>query len=95
MQEIQNLLRNPIIRHGLRLSAPEVAIGVEALILIISGVQKRKKRAKLENLLAMIDQRLAKVIEELATTESEHMKTECEIRAHELLGLLNEWEKNT
>jgi hypothetical protein len=43
-----------------------------------------------QDVVAVIDQRLASILKDLATTRSKHYKQECEIRAHELLGILND-----
>ena len=91
MEEVKAILNNPIIKNGLRIAAPEIALGVE----IISGLFSSKRTTSAEQLLAVIDKELARVLETLATTESKNHRRECEIRAHTILGLLNEWEKIT
>jgi len=93
MDEIQKLLNNPVIKNGLRIASPEIALGVEILSAVGSGLFQGKKTPKATELLAVIDKRLAKVLNDLATTESRYYRRECETRAHELLGILNEWEK--
>ncbi len=89
MEAVTQVLNNPIIRTGLKVVAPEIAVAVEVAMLFL---KKRKKRASIEKLLEAIDKRLAKTLETLATTESKGLRRECEIRAHELLGVLNEWD---
>jgi hypothetical protein len=99
MQEVQKLLSNPLIRYGLRAAAPEVAVGIELIMGTVGAIMGSKKRVPYaKHLLALttvIDKRLAEVLEVLATTKSKHRRREYEVRAHELLGILNEWEKIT
>ena len=90
MQEIQKLLSNPLIRHGLKVVAPELAIGID---LVSSFFSATAWEPSVEDMLAVIDKRLAVILEGIATTTSKRKRRRLEIRAHELLGILNEWEK--
>ena len=94
MQEVQKILSNPLVSAGLKIAAPEIALGVDLAVTVVGSLfGSRRRKPSATKLLAAIDKRLAKVLEDLATTESKHYRRECEIRAHELLGVLNEWEK--
>jgi hypothetical protein len=99
MEQVQRLLNNPLFKTGLRIAAPEVAVGVELLMSTVGAIMGSKDRVPYaKHLLALttvIDRRLAEVLEKLATTESKYRRREYEVRAHELLGILNEWEKIT
>lgn len=90
MDEVQKLLNNPVLRQGLKIVAPEIGLGVD-LVVGLFGAAKKEHSAK--QLMSVIDKELAKVLEDLATTESRHYRRECEIRAHTLLGVLMEWDK--
>ena len=94
MNEVQKVLQNPVIRAGLKIAAPEIALGVDLAVTIAGSLfGSRKRKPSAQKLLFVIDKRLATVLEALATTTSEHYRREYEIRAHELLGILNEWEE--
>ena len=94
MEAVTNLLSNPVIKQGLRMAAPEIALGVDLGVTIVGSLFRgRKKEKAAKRLLVVIDSELAKVLETLATTKSKHMRKECEIRVHTLLGVLNEWDK--
>lgn len=92
MEAVNAVLKNPLIKNGLAIAAPEIAIGVELVSGIFGGLLGSNKRSA-EQLLAVIDQELANVLKDLATTKSKHFRRECEIRAHTLLGILMEWDK--
>lgn len=89
MDEVQKILKNPLVSQGLKTVAPQVALGVDIVTAMFAS-QRRKPRV--EDILSIIDKRLAEVLKALATTESKHYRQECEIRAHELLGVLNKLE---
>ncbi len=91
MDEVKKILSNPILRTGLKMAAPEVALGIDLAMLLFGSLGARKP--SIAALLRVIDQRLAVILKELAETESRLRRSELEIRAHELLGLLNEWDK--
>lgn len=94
MEAVQKILQNPLVLNGLKMVAPEVALGVDLAMTVVSGIfGSRKRKPSAVKLLAAIDKRLAQVIKDLATTKSKYYRRECEIRAHELLGVLNEWDK--
>lgn len=93
MKEVQNILNNPLLKQSLRLVAPEVFLGLELLTAIGSNLFTRTP--SVEELVAVIDKRLAVILQDLATTKSQSRRRQCEVRAHELLGILNEWEKIT
>jgi hypothetical protein len=94
MEEVQKVLNNPVIRQGLKVAAPELALGVELAVGFVTTLfGRRKRRLSVKKLAGVVDQRLAKILTDIATTKSKHHKQECEIRAHELLGILNTWEK--
>ena len=99
MKEVQNILSNPLLKQGLKLVAPEIAIGIDLVVTAYNallGGEKRIPYAKhLLALTTVIDKRLAVLLEDLATTKSKARRRRCEIRIHELLGILNEWEKIT
>jgi hypothetical protein len=84
MEEVQQIIANPIIRQGLKVVAPELALGVDLVLTIFGSKRKRQP-----SLLPLVDKRLAFLLKEIATTKSALYRQECEIRAHELLGLLN------
>ena len=94
MQEVQKLLSNPVFQLGLKAVAPEIAIGLDLIIAATSAFMGMGDDG-VDMLLSVIDERLAEVLKELATTKSKHRRREYEVRAHELLGILNEWEKIT
>lgn len=90
MDEVKKLLQDPLILQGLRIVAPEIAIGID-LVSSVFGISRRRRSA--EQVLAIVDKRLAEALRELATTKSKFRRNECEIRAHELLGVLNDWQR--
>lgn len=95
MDAVTRILSNPAVRKGLLVAAPEIALAVDLAVTIVKAFLKtRKRKSSVKKLLEAVDARLAVVLEELATTESKGMRKECEIRAHELLGVLNEWHKS-
>ena len=95
MEEVQKILQNPLVKAGLKVAAPEIALGVDLAILVVGSIfgSRKKKKPSAEKLLGAIDKRLADILKDLALTKSKGFRQECEIRAHELLGILNEWEK--
>ncbi|MCV0439710.1 MAG: hypothetical protein K5880_13875 [Hydrogenophaga sp.] len=94
MDEVQKVLQNPLVRTGLKTVAPQVALGVDLAVTVVGGLfGSRKRKPSAAKLMAVIDKQLAKVLEDLATTESKHYRNECEIRAHTLLGVLMEWDR--
>jgi len=95
MDAVTKILSNPVLRQSLKILVPQVALGVDLAVTLVGAYLKtRKRKASIEKLLKAIDTRLAVVLERLATTESKGVRQECEVRAHELLGVLNEWHKN-
>lgn len=94
MDEVTKLLNNPTIKAGLRVFAPEISLGLDLAVTVISSLFGRgQRKPKVEHLYAAVDRELAKVIKELATTKSKPYRQELEIRAHTLLGIIFEWEK--
>jgi hypothetical protein len=89
LNEVKKILSNPIVKTGLRVVAPELVIGVDLALSVADGLFKSKPST--ETLVSVVDKRLAEMLSEIATTESKHYRRECEIRAHELLFILNEW----
>lgn len=88
LSNVQDVLSNPVIRQGLKIVAPEIAIALE----IVQGLFGKKK-PQASDVLKIIDARLADLIRQLATTKSRLLRNELEIRIHELLGILNSWNK--
>ena len=99
MQEVQKILNNPLLRLGLKTVAPELALGIDLAVMtydaILGGSQRIPYAKHLLGLTNTIDKRLAELLEGIATTQSKHKRRDYEIRAHELLGILNEWTKIT
>lgn len=96
MRAVRDILNDPVLRHSLKIVAPELTLGVElAVALVDKFLENRKKSQSAKALVNLIDNRLAKVLRDLATSDSVHYRRECEIRAHELLGILNAWDKMT
>jgi hypothetical protein len=91
LNEVNNILSNPLVSQGLKLAAPEIMLGVQ-LLGNVGGIFK-KKNSKIQGMIGAVDKRLAENLETLATTQSDALKAECEIRCHELLGILNLWSK--
>lgn len=94
MKEVQNILNNPLLKQSLKLVAPEVFLGLDLLTVIGSSFFSSDPPPA-KDLVAIIDKRLAAILKDLATTRSVLDRRRCEVRAHELLGILNEWEKIT
>lgn len=96
MDAVKNVMSNPVVKQGLKIVAPELVLGVNLAVDLVGPLfRKKKKTPSATKLLAVIDKELAKVLETLGTTQSRGRQRECEIRAHTLLGVLNEWEKIT
>ena len=93
MQQVQNLLNNPVFKLTLKAIAPEIAIGLDLIVKTIGDIMGSYD--PLDALLSVIDERLAEVLQELSSTRSEFHRRNLEVRAHELLGILNEWEQVT
>jgi len=94
--EVEGILGNPIVRTGLKLAGPQASLivdGVRALMLTFGGSHHKEYTA--QDVLKLIDQRAAKLIERLATTKSQSMRKETEIRLHELLEIGQMWDRAT
>ena len=94
MEEVTKILRNPLVRSALGIAAPEVAIGVE-LIVGVADSLFGSNEPRAQELLAIIDRRLADVLRQLAEVRTKTHRHELEVRAHTMLGILNEWGKIT
>jgi hypothetical protein len=91
MDKVTELLSNPAIRAGLSAVSPSLSLGVEAVLAIVSSL---RRKPGVDELLAIIDDKLAKALRELATKNPPFFyKRELEIRAHQLLEIVMEWEK--
>lgn len=88
MDEVIELLNNPLIKSGLMTVAPELGAAVTFLSDIVLPNDNSE-------IVKIIDNRLAVVLKYLATAKSNHLIEEYEIRAHELLHLLFTWEKTS
>jgi len=90
LNNVQSVLNNPIVRQGLMIAAPEIALGIDLVVTITKGLfGSRKHSPSALELITIIDKRLAELLQQLATTKSRIMRSELEIRVHELLGILN------
>ena len=92
MEEVRKILQNPIVRNGLRIVAPEIGVGID-LVLLVADVLFASNEPGVQQLLAVIDRQLAGILEQLVEVRTEAQKQELEIRAHTLLGILNDWGK--
>jgi hypothetical protein len=92
VEKVTDILNDPIVRAGLAVASPEVALGIE-LVLGVTEALFGPKPPTVSMLLAVIDKQLADLLSELATNPSHLRKKELEIRTHELLRLLNNWGK--
>jgi L-cysteine desulfidase len=93
LARVDAVLSNPVIRTGLKVAAPEVALAVDALRALTGGLFSKRQHAASE-VIGVMDQRLAVYIQELAKKEtSKSRKKELEVRIHELLGVLDAWDK--
>ena len=96
MLKIEGVLNDPVVRQGLTIAAPEVVLIADVAMAVIGGLfGSRKKKPTAEMVLHIIDTRLAEILHSLSNSPSPALKRELETRAHELLGILNEWEKIT
>jgi len=94
LKNVEAVLGNPVVSMGLKMVAPQLAVGVDLLMSAVDGLfSSRRASKKLKNLSQAVDGRLAHLLEEIATTKSKHYRRECEIRAHEILHMLHEWEQ--
>lgn len=91
MDRVTELLANPVIRAGLTTVSPNLGLGIEATLAVVSSLKHKRGVAEL---LDIIDDKLAKILKELATNQPPPFyKRELEIRAHQLLEIVVEWEK--
>jgi len=91
MDKVTELLANPAIRAGLTAVSPSLGLGIEAALAVVASLRRKPGVAEL---LDIIDDRLAKVLKELATGNPPFFyKRELEIRAQQLLEIVIEWEK--
>ena len=88
LSNVQAVLNNPLVKQGIRVASPEVALGLE----IIEGLFAKPMREASE-VLKVIDKRLAELLKQLAESKSKLAIRELEVRIHELLEILNEWSK--
>lgn len=91
MDKVTALLKNPVVRTGLKIASPELAIGVEVALALVQSMQPRKP--DITELLKIIDKKLASILEQLSEEQPLHYKRELEIRAHQLLEIIVEWNK--
>ncbi len=91
MDEVNKILSNPIVSGGLKIVAPQIALGIELIRSLFSSSSK----PSLKQLLSAIDSQLASLLKELATTKSKFRRQELEIRIHTILSILNEWDKKS
>lgn len=90
---IDSVLGNPLVRAGLRTVSPEAALAVDAIRLLAGGLIRKRGHAASE-VIAVMDQRFAGYIKELTKENtSAPRKRELEVRIHELLGVLDAWDK--
>lgn len=90
---VDAVLGNPAVRAGLRIASPEAALAVDVVRALASGLIQKRGHAASE-VVAVIDQRFAGYIRDLTQKGiSEPRKRELEIRIHELLGVLDAWDK--
>lgn len=90
MDKLRLTLNNPIILTGLKLVSPELV----TLGQMVAGVfSKRGKKRELNKLLQVIDEEIADCLERLSNAKSSAMKNELQIRVHELLHVLQKWER--
>ncbi len=91
MDKVTELLTNPVMRAGLAAVSPNLGLSVEATLAVVSSL---RRKPGVTELLDIIDDRLVKVLKALATTNPPFFyKRELEIRAHQLLEIIMEWEK--
>ena len=91
MDKVTALLSNPAIRAGLTTISPSLGLGVEAALVVVSSLRRKPGVAELLNIM---DDKLAHVLKTLATENPPFFyKRELEIRAHQLLEIVMEWEK--
>jgi hypothetical protein len=93
VDEVAKILSSPAIKAGLKVVAPEIGLGLDLAVTIVSGIFKARHKPKIEELLAVMDRQLAKLIGELAVTKSRPRQQELEVRIHALLGVILEWDK--
>jgi len=89
VEEVTKLLSNPTIKAGLKVIAPEIGLALD----IAAALFGASRKPKAEQLYAVVDCELAKILKELATTKSRARRKELEIRAHTILGIILEWDK--
>lgn len=73
---------DPLILEGIRILAPEIALGIRQLISNLSNTK--------DPVMEAIDKKLSTYLTELATTKSNARRFELEIRIHTLLELAYE-----
>lgn len=88
LSNVQQVLSNPVLRQGLKIVAPEVSIALEIIDSLFI-----ESPPLASDVLKIIDLRLADLLKQLATKQSDLLRNELEIRIHELLGVLNAWNK--
>lgn len=91
MDKVTELLSNPVIRAGLNAASPSLGVGIEAALLVVSSL---RRKPGVNELLGIIDTKLASILRELATGKQPFFyQRELEIRALQLLEIVVEWEK--
>jgi len=90
LDQVASTLNNPVVAAGLRLVAPELVWGVQAMQLVFGG---RRRRPSAKKVLVVLDKRLSELITELSRPRSDAHRKELEIRIHEILHVLQEWDK--
>lgn len=95
VEKVTEVLNNPAVKMGLKMVAPEVAIFADMIVPAVGLMFGRRRKPKADKLVAVIDEQLADILQDLATTESRARQRELEIRAHTLLGILVKWNDRT
>ena len=91
--KLSRLLADPIIKQGIAIASPQAAL-ILGVLESLGGAFGKKPSARI--LLDIIDRRLASITTKLANEKTSDLhRKELEIRLHEILGILNEWEKRT
>jgi hypothetical protein len=94
LDKVTALLNNPVIKQGLKLTAPQISTGIELLTLGGALFSTGRRGPSASDLMSDVDTELARQIEILAdSTISAPRRRNTEVRVHTLLGLLNTWSK--
>lgn len=95
MNKVSNLLSNPAVVSGLRLVAPQLSTTIGLLSAVGATLFAGGEQKTAAHVLEYVDDRIAELIQSISgsTHVSEAKARECEIRIHELLELLFQWDK--